>query len=96
MLALFPQRAGQLRGDRRRLSLLTGGKRAKKQAGMLGFRLVRTLTIGSMTGIVAATFTFFVANRLLPSGASFAGYERAALEVWAFYLVWLASFAHAW
>ena len=49
-----------------------------------------------MTGIVAATFTFFVANRLLPSGASFAGIERAALEVWAFYLVWLASFAHAW
>jgi len=72
------------------------GKRAKKQAHTFGFRLVRALAIGSVTGIIAATFTFFVANRLLPSGASFAGYERAALEVWAFYLVWLASFAHAW
>jgi len=61
-----------------------------------GFRLVEGLTVGAVTGIVIATLAFFVANRLLPLGASFAGYERAALEVWAFYLVWLASFAHGW
>lgn len=48
-----------------------------------------------MTGIVIATLAFIVANRLLPPG-SLDGYERAALEVWAFYLLWLASFAHAW
>jgi len=72
--------------------------RRKRHAklGLPGVRIVEGLTIGSVTGIVIATLAFFVANRLLPLGASFAGYERAALEVWAFYLVWLATFAHAW
>jgi len=64
--------------------------------GLPGVRLVEGLTVGSVTGIVIATLAFFVANRLLPLGVSFAGYERAALEVWTFYLVWLATFAHAW
>jgi len=73
-------------------------KRRKRwqSGGVPGFRLAEGLAIGSVTGIVIATLAFFVANRLLPPGASFAGYERAALEVWAFYLVWLATFAHAW
>jgi len=72
--------------------------RRKKHAalGLPGVRIVEGLTVGSVTGIVIATLAFFVANRLLPLGASFAGVERAALEVWAFYLVWLATFAHAW
>jgi len=64
--------------------------------GLPGVRIVEGLTIGSVTGIIIATLAFFIANRLLPLGASFAGYERAALEVWAFYLVWLTAFAHAW
>lgn len=64
--------------------------------GLPGVRIVEGLTIGSVTGILIATLAFFIANRLLPLGASFAGYERAALEVWVFYLVWLATFAHAW
>jgi len=66
------------------------------QLGLPGVRIVEGLAIGSVIGIVIATLSFFVANRLLPLGASFGGYERAALEVWAFYLVWLVSFAHAW
>jgi len=72
--------------------------RRKRHAklGLPGVRIVEGLTIGSVTGIVIATLAFFIANRLLPLGASFAGYERAALEVWAFYLVWIATFAHAW
>ena len=72
--------------------------RRKRHAklGLPGVRIVEGLTVGAVTGIVIATLTFFIANRLLPLGASFAGYERAALEVWAFYLVWLATFAHAW
>lgn len=73
-------------------------KRRKRHVveGRAGIRIVSGLTIGSVTGIVIATLGFFVANRLLPSGTGFAGYGRAALEVWAFYLVWLATFAHAW
>lgn len=43
-----------------------------------------------------ATLAFFVANRVLPPGAAVAGQDRAALEIWIFSLVWLASFAHAW
>ena len=72
--------------------------RRKRHAaqGLAGVRIVEGLTVGAVSGIVMATLAFFVANRLLPLGASFAGQERAALEVWAFYLVWLASFAHAW
>ncbi|MEM1044365.1 MAG: PepSY domain-containing protein [Bacteroidota bacterium] len=71
-------------------------KRRAKHAEMspLGLRTVEVLTVGSVTGILIATVAFFVVNRLLPLGTAFAGQERAALEVWAFYLVWLATFAH--
>lgn len=66
------------------------------QLGLPGVRIVDGLAVGSVTGIVLATLAFFVANRLLPLGISFAGVERAALEIWAFYLLWLIAFAHAW
>jgi len=66
---------------------------AKK--GLAGVRVVEALTIGSVTGIVIATLAFFGVNRLLPLDASFAGVPRAELEVWTFYLVWLATFGHA-
>jgi len=66
---------------------------AKK--GLTGVRVVEALAIGSVTGIVIATLAFFVANRLLPLGSSFAGEDRAALEMWVFYLIWLATFGHA-
>ena len=72
--------------------------RRKRHAaqGLAGVRIVEGLTVGSVSGIVIATLGFFVANRLLPLDVTFAGYDRAALEVWAFYLIWLATFAHAW
>ena len=67
---------------------------AKK--GLAGVRLVEGLTIGSVTGIIIATLAFLIANRLLPLHAALAGVDRAGLEVWAFYLTWIATFAHAW
>lgn len=72
--------------------------RRKRHAaqGLPGVRIVEGLTVGSVSGIVIATLTFFVANRLLPFDTSFVGQDRAALEVWAFYLVWLVTFGHAW
>lgn len=70
--------------------------RRKRQGAKFGFRLVDGLTIGSVTGIIIATLAFFIANRLLPYGVHFLGQERAALEVWAFYLVWLTTFGHGW
>lgn len=75
---------------------LESRRRRHEQLGLYGVRVVEGLAIGSVTGIIAATLAFFVANRLLPAGVSLAGYDRAALEIWAFVLVWLVSFAHAW
>jgi uncharacterized iron-regulated membrane protein len=66
------------------------------QLGLRGVRVVEGLTLGSVTGILIATLAFFVANRLLPLGATFLDQDRAALEIWTFYLIWLATFVHAW
>lgn len=66
---------------------------AKK--GLAGVRVVEALTIASVPGLIAATLVFFCANRLLPADAAFAGYERVSLEMWAFYLAWLAALLHA-
>jgi len=75
---------------------LEARRRKHEQQASRGVPLVEGLTVGSVTGIVIATLAFFVANRLMPLGATFAGYDRAALEIWTFYLSWLATFAHAW
>lgn len=75
---------------------LDSRRKKHTQLGLPGVRVVEGLAVGSITGIVVATLAFFVANRLLPLGITFAGVERAALEAWAFYLFWLATFAHAW
>ena len=75
---------------------LESRRRRHTQLGLRGVPIVQGLAVGSVTGIVVATLAFFVVNRLLPAGATFAGADRAALEVWTFYLVWLASFGHAW
>lgn len=65
---------------------------AHAKQGRVGVRVVEGLAIGSITGVLIATLAFFVANRLLP--LDIAG--RAAWEMWVFYLIWIATFAHAW
>jgi len=75
---------------------LESRRKKHAQLGLRGVRIVEGLTLGSVTGILIATLAFLVVNRLLPLGSSFLGQDRAALEIWTFYLVWLASFAHAW
>lgn len=71
-------------------------RRKHTQLGLRGVPIVEGLTVGSVTGIIVATLSFFVVNRLLPADAAFMGAGRASLETWVFYLVWLATFAHAW
>jgi uncharacterized iron-regulated membrane protein len=66
---------------------------AKK--GLHGVRVVEALAVGSVCGIVLATLVFFVANRLLPLEARWAGADRALLEMWAFFAAWLLSTLHA-
>ena len=68
-------------------------RHAKK--GLAGVRWVEALAVSSVPGIVVATLVFFVANRLLPLGASWAGGQRADLEMWAFYMAWALTLAHA-
>jgi uncharacterized iron-regulated membrane protein len=75
---------------------LESRRKKHAQLGLRGVRVVEGLAIGSVTGMLIATAAFFVVNRLLPLGAGAWGQDRAALEVWTFYLVWLATFAHAW
>lgn len=58
-------------------------------------RIVESLTIGSVTGIIISTFAFFVSNRVLPLNIEFAGQDRATLEMWIFYLTWVLTFVHA-
>ena len=74
---------------------LESRKKKDGRLGSRGVRLVEALTVGSVSGILVATLAFFVANRLLPLGTVFLGEDRASLEMWVFYLVWLASFTHA-
>lgn len=60
--------------------------------GLRGVAVVEGLAVGSTTGIVIATLGFLIANRLLPLGIA----GRGGLEMWAFYIVWIVTFAHAW
>jgi len=75
---------------------LESRRRRHAELGLKGVGIVDGLTVGSVTGIINATLAFFIANKLLPPGATFAGEDRAALEIWVFYLGWLATFGHAW
>ncbi|MEL6415131.1 MAG: PepSY-associated TM helix domain-containing protein, partial [Pseudomonadota bacterium] len=71
--------------------------RARIRKGMepASVRVVRALTIGTTTGIIAASTVFLIANRVLPSDAAALGLDRSLLEVAVFYAVWIISFIHA-
>lgn len=69
-------------------------KRHKSQ-GLAGATCVEALATGSITGIVLATLTFFLANRMLPANFELPGLTRSASEVAIFYLAWLLTFVHA-
>jgi uncharacterized iron-regulated membrane protein len=75
-------------------SLFWMESRRKLHAGgtSASIHLVEGLTIGAVAGIVLATVAFMVANRVLPLNVE----NRASTEVWAFFLVWAATFVHAW
>jgi len=75
---------------------LESRRKKHRRLGLGGVRLVEGLTIGSVAGIIGATFAFFVANRVLPPDVGLAGRDRAVLEVCAFFVAWLGSFVHAW
>ncbi|MDB5425369.1 MAG: PepSY protein [Phenylobacterium sp.] len=59
--------------------------------GLRGAGFVEGLAVGSTTGVILATAAYLIANRLLPPGLA----ARQGLEVWSFYMVWIAALAHA-
>lgn len=61
----------------------------------LGYRTVEAMTIGGVSGLIAATGAFLVANRLIPAGSFPTPGQRADLEVRVFWIVWLLAFLHA-
>ena len=73
---------------------LQGRRRRHAAEGRSGVRIVEVIAVSSMPGIIAASVSFMVINRILPLGVSFMGIERYALEIWGFYLVWIATLAH--
>lgn len=75
---------------------LESRRRRHMANGRSGVRVVEAVAAGSTVGIIVASVAFMTVNRILPLGASFIGVERYALEIWVFYLTWLATFAHAW
>ena len=75
---------------------LQGRRRRHAAEGRSGVRIVEVIAVSSMPGIIAASVSFMVISRILPLGVSFMGIERYALEIWGFYLVWIATLAHAW
>jgi hypothetical protein len=75
---------------------LKSRRKRREACRTAGFRAVEGLALGSTVGIVVATLAFFTANRLLPAETTALAADRATVEVWAFYLVWVATFAHGW
>lgn len=75
---------------------LQARRRRHAAEGRPGVRIVEAVAVGAVTGIIAASVSFMAINRILPLGVSFMGIPRYALEIWVFYLAWLATFAHAW
>ena len=58
-------------------------------------RIVRGLSIGSISGIILASGAYLIANRLIPAGSEGFGMGRANFEVMFFYIVWIGTFVHA-
>lgn len=75
---------------------LEGCRVRHEKKGLAGVAIVEGLTIGSVAGVMLATLAFFIANRLLPADAGYAGVDRAGTEIGVFYLAWILAFCHAW
>lgn len=70
-------------------------KKRHKKKDLTSVLVVESLTITSVTGLIAATFAFFLSNRLLPDDAYWINGSRASTEIGFFYLVWFLTLLHA-
>lgn len=70
-------------------------KKRHRQTDLTSVLIVESLTIASVAGLIAATFAFFLSNRLLPDDAYWVNSSRVSTEIGAFYLVWILTLFHA-
>ena len=70
-------------------------KKRHSQTDLTSVLVVESLTITSVTGLIAATFAFFLSNRLLPDDAYWINGSRISTEIGVFYLVWVLTLLHA-
>ncbi|MEM6899996.1 MAG: PepSY-associated TM helix domain-containing protein [Pseudomonadota bacterium] len=62
-----------------------------------GVRIVEGFAVWGVIGLLTATVSFFVINRIfVPGEWSWAGIPKYFLEALVFYIVWLASMIHGW
>jgi len=74
----------------------TGARRARHQRqGHTGAHLLDAICVCSCSGLILATLGFFIANRALPTDVGRFEIDRAALEGWAFFLIWASTLVHA-
>lgn len=66
-------------------------KHAREARPPIGLRVVATLNLAGIAGLVTAVAAYFCANRLLPLALA----ERSGWEVRVFFLAWLGSLVHA-
>ena len=67
----------------------------KSRPDPLHLRLVRAVSVGSVTGIIIASAGFLLANRLIPKQLALDGIQRHELEIWVFFALWILCFIHA-
>lgn len=72
-------------------------KRKKQHAkqGRQGSRIVDALAVTTVTGMLIATCTILIANRLLPASLPSGWPSRGDLEQYLFWAGWVAAMAHA-
>ena len=67
-------------------------KREHAKRGSNGVRIVEAMAVTMVTGMLIATATVLVANRLLPENLA----GRGDWEEYSFWAAWALSFVHAW
>ena len=73
----------------------TQARNKGKRAAALNVALMNVLNVGAITGIIAATGAFLLANRALDNREQFAGIASRDFEVDVFFYVWVLCTLHA-
>ncbi|MFT3967544.1 MAG: PepSY-associated TM helix domain-containing protein [Sphingobium sp.] len=66
-------------------------RKRHEKLGLRNTRFAAAAAIATTTGMLIATLTFLIVNRLLPPGLA----ARAEMEVWAFHILWILAAIHA-